>query len=348
VERNVEIAVEMTSQTLDELLRQLEPIRTKIRANEQELLSLARERGLYVPESQTITMSERISQLQKELTELQSQRGNLEAIFQEISRIEEQGSGYQTLPQLASDTEIQELNRQANSLEKDLERLSVSYLDKHPKVVEARSQLQEVRRDIAAQTDKIISRIKAEYSIALQNESSLQERLTRSKEASLDLSVASTDYNILRSEIEEDRRIYDLILSRIKEIDLNQDTLNNNLRVLDEAILPSIPVRPKKAVNLIAGCLLGRDGCLHGLPGQYREDGGGYRAVSRPSHPLGGPEGQERHRRLGEGGLPDAADIDPFLQQGPEPQHAAGDQLRARGGEDQHRHQPGPKSCLGR
>jgi capsular exopolysaccharide synthesis family protein len=69
--------------------------------------------------------------------------------------------------------------------------------------------------------------------------------------------VASTDYKILRSEIEEDRRIYDLILSRIKEIDLNKDTLSNNLRVLDEAVVPEAPVRPRKVMNLIAGCLLG-------------------------------------------------------------------------------------------
>jgi capsular exopolysaccharide synthesis family protein len=257
VERNLELAVEVTSRTLDELLRQLEPIRSKIRQNEQDLLALARKRGLYVPESQATTMSEQISQLQTELTEVQIERGNLEAVFREISRIEREGGDYQTIPQVATDGEIQELNRQANTLEKELERLSVSYLDKHPRVVESRSQLEEVRREIARQTDKIISRIKAEYSIALQNESSLEDRLTGAKEASLDLTVASTDYKILKSDIEEDRRIYDLILSRIKEIDLNQETLSNNLRVLDEAVLPVTPVRPRKAINLIAGCLLG-------------------------------------------------------------------------------------------
>ncbi len=257
VERNVEIAVESTSATLDELLRQVQPIREKIRANEQQLLGLAREKGLYIPESQTSTLGERISQLQKELTDVQIQRGKMEAIFNEVSRAEARGGDYQTIPQVAGDSEIQELYRQANTLEKDLERLSVTYLDKHPKVVETRSQLEEVRRKIAAETDKIISKIKTEYSIALQNERSLEERLTRAKEDTLDLNVASTDYKILRSEIEEDRRIYDLILARIKEIDLNQETLSNNLRILDEAVLPPAPVRPKKAINLMAGCLLG-------------------------------------------------------------------------------------------
>ncbi|MFQ5669580.1 MAG: GumC family protein [Acidobacteriota bacterium] len=257
VDRNVEIAVEATSRTLDELLRQMQPLREKIRTREHTLLAMAREKKLYIPESQTTTMGERISQLQAELTNVQIERGRLEAVFQEISRLESEGGDYQTLPQVADDEAVQDLDRQAKSLEKDLERMSVSYLDKHPKMIEARSQLAEIRRKLGREIDRIISKIKAEHSIARQRERNLEERLTRAKEESLDLTVASTDYKILKSEIQEDKRIYDLILSRIKEIDLNQETLNNNIRVLDQAVLPTAPVRPRKALNLLAGGLLG-------------------------------------------------------------------------------------------
>ncbi|MFQ5768556.1 MAG: GumC family protein, partial [Acidobacteriota bacterium] len=257
VQRNVTTAVEATSSTLNELLRQVQPIRAKIRAKENELLGMARSSGLYVPESQSASMGQRITQLQKELTDVQIQRGKLEAVFKEISRIESSGGDFQTLPQVASDQTIQAMNTQANALEKELERLSVAYLDKHPKVVEKRTELQEVQKKIAAQVNTIISRIKTEYSMALQGEKSLEESLKRAKEQSLDITVASTDYKILKAEIDEDRRIYNLILTRIKEIDLNQDTLNNNLRVLDEAILPVAPVRPRKMLNILAGCILG-------------------------------------------------------------------------------------------
>jgi polysaccharide biosynthesis transport protein len=257
VDRNIEIAAENTSKTLDELLRQVQPIREKISKSEKQLLELARQNQLYVPESQTTTMTERISQLQKQLTEVQIHRSDLESVFQEISRVEKSGGSFLTLPLVASEPTIIELNRQAATLEKELERLSVAYLDKHPKVVETRSQLEDVRRKITAEVDKIISKNKIEYSMALQNERSLHEQLRGAQEQTLDLSIASTDYKILKAEIEEDRKIYDLILSRIKEIDLNQETLSNNLRILDEAILPTAPVRPRKAVNLLAGALLG-------------------------------------------------------------------------------------------
>jgi succinoglycan biosynthesis transport protein ExoP len=257
VNRNVEQAVESTTRTMDELLRQVEPIRKAIRENEQQLLELARQSGLFAVDRETDSMSERISQLQKEYTSIQIKRSNLEAVFQEISRVEREGGDYQTIPDVASDAQIQALNDQENQLENELESLSVTFLEKHPKIIQAQSQLEEVRRDITAQADKLISKIKTEYSVALQNEDSLEKRLLRAREDSLDLTVASTDYKILRSEIEEDRRIYDLILSRIKEIDLNKDTLSNNLRLLDEAVTPEVPVRPRKAINLIAGCLLG-------------------------------------------------------------------------------------------
>ncbi|MFQ5718265.1 MAG: GumC family protein [Acidobacteriota bacterium] len=257
VDRNVELAAANTAKTLNELLQQVRPIRDKIVKNERALLGLARKNKLYVPESQTKTMVEQISQIQQKLTNTQIARGNLESVFQEISRIEEAGGSYETLPVVASDATIQELNTDATRVAKELERLSVSYLDRHPKVLKARSELDEIHRKIGTEVDKIISKIKTEYSIALQDEQRLIAQLEKAQEESLDLSVASTDYRILKSEIEEDRRIYDLVLSRVKEIDLNKQTLSNNLRVLDEAIVPSGPIRPKKALNLLAGCLLG-------------------------------------------------------------------------------------------
>ena len=48
-----------------------------------------------------------------------------------------------------------------------------------------------------------------------------------------------------------------MISSRIKEIDLNQETLVNNVRLLEEATLPRSPIRPRKLLNIAAGILLG-------------------------------------------------------------------------------------------
>jgi uncharacterized protein involved in exopolysaccharide biosynthesis len=166
VKRNVEQAVESTSRTMDELLRQVEPIRKKIRENEKQLMDLARRNGLFAIDKETDSMSERISQLQKEFTSVQITRGHLEAVFNEISRVESEGGDYQSIPDVANDSQIQALNAQANTLEKELESLFVTLREKHPLVIQARSKLADVRRKIDSQSESIISKIKTEYSLA--------------------------------------------------------------------------------------------------------------------------------------------------------------------------------------
>jgi capsular exopolysaccharide synthesis family protein len=51
--------------------------------------------------------------------------------------------------------------------------------------------------------------------------------------------------------------MYSLIASRQKEIDITGPMRTNNVRVLERAIVPSVPVRPRPFQNLLLGLLLG-------------------------------------------------------------------------------------------
>ena len=89
------------------------------------------------------------------------------------------------------------------------------------------------------------------------NATDLLEQLRLARQEGLDLTQTESQIAILDAEIKEERRIYELITSRIKEIDLNQETLINNIRILEEASLPGSPVRPNKPLGLAGGILLG-------------------------------------------------------------------------------------------
>jgi capsular exopolysaccharide synthesis family protein len=67
----------------------------------------------------------------------------------------------------------------------------------------------------------------------------------------------ASSYDLVRGEATETKRIYDLISTRVKEIDLSSSFLSNNLRILDKAPVPKVPVRPRTVLNLAIGLLLG-------------------------------------------------------------------------------------------
>src|SRR5450432_1794607 len=51
--------------------------------------------------------------------------------------------------------------------------------------------------------------------------------------------------------------MYGIISSRQKEIDITGPMKTNNVRVLERAVVPGAPIRPKPIQNLLMGLMLG-------------------------------------------------------------------------------------------
>ena len=86
-------------------------------------------------------------------------------------------------------------------------------------VADVRQALDEMPAKIEAQTEKIITGIKTQYAIDKRREDDLQDQLRRARSDGLDLSETSSEMAMLDSDLKEKRRIYELITTRIKEIE---------------------------------------------------------------------------------------------------------------------------------
>jgi len=257
IDMNEETAREKTRAVIEELENQLDPVREEIKKLETRRAQYVRDSQFYDPTASESARERALGQLQEELTAIRISRGSREATFRAIEELERRGDSYQELPQVANDPVIQALNTQAFSLEKEIEKSSLSYRAKHPKIMAARTELDDIHRQLQLETAKVIGKIKTEYAIDKRREDDLLNQLARVREEGVDLSEASTRVTMVDTELKEARRIHDLIMSQMKDITLNQQTLMNNVRLMDEAIVPKSPVRPRKLLNMAAGILLG-------------------------------------------------------------------------------------------
>ncbi|MFC1548331.1 GumC family protein [Candidatus Omnitrophota bacterium] len=102
------------------------------------------------------------------------------------------------------------------------------YKEKHPEIIGIRSELASVEKKIASE----------------QNEE-LQAKDTEMK------------YNMLERETETSRKMYDSLLSRIKETEVTGELRTTNIRIIDKATVPKSPVSPKKKRNLLIALMIG-------------------------------------------------------------------------------------------
>lgn len=257
IAQNVENAFGNARRVLEELTSQLSPIRARIAELEDERFQLARQLELYVPDPTDSATKQRINQLQEELTEIRISRASLEATLNAIEEIERRGGSFLGLDVVANDPVVIDLNTQAYSLEKELEKLALEFRREHPTTKATRAELDDIYRQREAEASKIIAKVKTQAAIDERRERDLQGQLRAVRAEGMDRSRTSVDIAMLEGELKEQRRLYDTIMSRIGEIDLNRETMTNNVRLLENAVLPTSPVRPRKALNIAAGVALG-------------------------------------------------------------------------------------------
>ena len=91
------------------------------------------------------------------------------------------------------------------------------------------------------------------------------------KKEAIELSKLEVEYKPLQRAAEQNGKMYGIIASRQKEIDITGPMKTNNVRVLERAIVPNVPVRPKPVQNLLVGLMLGLmiDG---GFEGELRDE----------------------------------------------------------------------------
>ncbi|MCZ6670714.1 MAG: polysaccharide biosynthesis tyrosine autokinase [Acidobacteria bacterium] len=257
VERNLEVATQSTLAALEQLKSAVEPMRQGVRESEKRQFAFVEQADSFVPENQKDRLEKRITQLQVDLTETDITRLELEGVSKKIAEVEKEGGSFLVIPRVASDLQVQNLNQERSKLERELNLLLVQYLPKHSKVIEKRSELEKVKNDIQAEMEQIVTNAKTEYALLVQKGNDLRQQIQTLKAESVQLTRRASEYQVLKSQSSQQKTLYDAITSRQQEINLNQALLSNNLRVLDRAVAPRSPIRPRKALNLIIGAMLG-------------------------------------------------------------------------------------------
>jgi polysaccharide biosynthesis transport protein len=257
VDRNLDQAAQVTGKAVKALLKEIDPLKERLQDSQKTSFEFAQSSNLYVPENQQKITNDRLSTLQGDLTDTQVKRAEVESILHQVDTVRQSGGNYESIPEISNDKVVQDLYRERVGLEREYEKLLVTYKDKHVRVLETQSEIDKINQKITGEADRIINNLKTQDALLRDREDKLRRSIEETRMDSLRTNQKASSYDMIRGEATETKRIYDLISARIKEIGLSSSLLSNNLRILDRAQVPGAPVRPNVILNLAAGILLG-------------------------------------------------------------------------------------------
>lgn len=230
--------------------QQLEELKAKMERSGMALAQFERELNLINPEEKTNILSARLLQLNQDYTNAQSDRVRKEAAWNSMQ------SGSLEAAQVSGQGEaLVLLTQKLNDARQRFAEISTTFGANHPEHHKAASQLAEVEKQFADTRRNIASRIEVDYRQSLNREEMLRHTVEQTKAEYDKLNSRSFEYQQLKREADADKKLYEELVTKIKEAGINAGFQNDNIRVADGARPGRNPVFPNVALNLILAFL---------------------------------------------------------------------------------------------
>lgn len=162
-----------------------------------------------------------------------------------------------SLPEVFQNPAIQRLSEERARLASQYQQNLSIYQPDYPSMLQLKAQIDELDRQYNAIAGDIRSSVRNQYTIALNQERSLERQVNALKGDVLDLRERSIQYNILQREVDTSRTLYDGLLQRYKEVGVTGVVATNNVSVVDSAKTPTSPSSPNLLINLGIAMLIG-------------------------------------------------------------------------------------------
>lgn len=144
----------------------------------------------------------------------------------------------------------------------ELNALLQTYKDKHPAVVRAAAQLDDIRARLKAENNRIVQALDGQYKIQKAREIAMLQAFDRYKKETQDLAKREVQYNVLQRESTVNQDMLNFLMMRLRETALTGELDTNTVRVVEAATVPTFPVRPRRLENMLMGLLAGLVGGL--------------------------------------------------------------------------------------
>src|SRR5215217_3136187 len=118
-------------------------------------------------------------------------------------------------------------------------------------MIKLQSAVQNADRKLQTEIANVVSGIRKDYAAAQSRERALVTELERQKAAVQSLNSKAVEYTALEREAASNREVLDKLLQRSREAALGSELRSTNIRIVDQAQVPSTPISPRKDRNII-------------------------------------------------------------------------------------------------
>jgi succinoglycan biosynthesis transport protein ExoP len=257
IDFNIDNRMRSSQYTLTWLTNHVYEMKKKLEDAEAEFLTYKQKASLLSPEESQKMIAQKRTEFNDAYIQARNRRLELNTKLKQLRGISSAKGDVSHLRSLIASPLIDTLYNQLVNAEVELGRLREVYKSKHPKVIEVTTSIENIRRKMDEEVKKETANLEAEQEVLLAKEEVLQKTIADFEKEAMETNKMELNYTILQRNVEMNQRLYDTILSRLKEVDITGNIDVSNIRITESAVLPRFPMGPNKKRNLMLGIVVG-------------------------------------------------------------------------------------------
>jgi len=254
---NLDIKLKGARDALAWLTEEMGKLKSKVQESSEALQNYRVKAGILGLQEQRQITAQKIMDFNKAYLEAQAQRLSIDAKLRELTQIARDPSGAQTIFIVADNPLIQKLKTEASELEVQRSKLLKTYKEKHPEVLKVEAQIHQVNQKLDAETQTMLRAVQTEYKVARAREETLLGNVNQLRREGQELNEKEIQYLTLQRDADSNQQLYEAVLKRLKETGVTGGLEANNVRIVEEAVPPKFPVKPRKTLNLALSIVVG-------------------------------------------------------------------------------------------
>ena len=161
---------------------------------------------------------------------------------------------------------LQQLHTRRSDLEQEQTQLRIEHGPNFPRIVEIRTQMQDIDLQIKSESAKLTERFRSTWKTAVDHEALVRRSLDERTAEGMKLNEAATEYAVMRQEADSNHQLYMRMLEKAEEGGLAAGIHNSDIYLVDDAREPVKPFSPDlllyMAITLFVGLWLAVGGAL--------------------------------------------------------------------------------------
>jgi chain length determinant protein EpsF len=257
IDTTLELRVEPTQRTANWFDEQLKGLRAGFEDAQAKLTEYQRQKKIVVTEDRVDVEESRLAELSTHLVTAQNTASEAESRERLARQLLTSGNAADKVPEVLANSYVQRLKSELAMSEAKMRNLAADLGANHPQLQRQRAEYQSLRSELNSETAKIIAGLSNAARQARQHEAQLRSAVAEQRGRVLELKDYRNEIGVLARHVESAQRAYDTAMQRYVVTKVESGANRTNVSVLDSAVEPAMPAKPKITLNIALSVVMG-------------------------------------------------------------------------------------------